>query len=377
MDKERVKAKDDDSGKLRSETEYAIEIARVPTAELFAGMPDTFGATWAWDASRSSPPPEEIAEVLGGVASWADVFPESTCAEILSLMEGRPGTIRGGNLDVLVRHLPMRIDITGDTALRLTLPAEFLDAWPTCPAALAIPSRRRRLAEHERALDALANLYGAIALDDALSILRGLGLWDDARDTDFLEALEFRSHIRIDSATRVFDGVVYLSRFEPEYGLALKEAKALLRFVDGMSRWIPATAEALLGWSDPGYVEDTPINAAVMAWALEHTPPGDCESPRAMVAEACRQVRVSAAEDPYVELFDNDEDGREYWGPPPGFRDQFIASQRRWIVCGHNEIEMQEWGKTPEAQIWFARKRSEKASRKSGKKKNKKHGKRR
>lgn len=377
MDKEREKAKEDDSGKLRMETEYATEIVRVPTAELFAGMPAKFGADWEWEASQGSPTPEEIAEVLGSFASWAEVCPERTCKEFLSLVEGRPGTIHGGNLDIFLRHLPMRIDLAGDAALRLTLPAEFLDAWPTCAAAIVLPSRRRRLVEHERALDALANLYGAITLDDALAILRGFGLWDDERDSGFLDALEFRSHIRVDSATRVHDGLVYLSPFELDYGLSFKAAKELLRFVDGMSRWVPATAEGLLAWSDPDYVEDTPVNAAVMAWATENVAPGDDESPRAMVAEACRQVRVSPAEDLYIELFDNGEDGRGYWGPPPELRDQFIAFQRRWVICGHNEIEMEEWGKTPEAQAWLARHRSAKASRHSGKKKNKKHGKRR
>ena len=38
MDKERVKAEDGDSGKLRSETECATEIVRVPAAEPFASQ---------------------------------------------------------------------------------------------------------------------------------------------------------------------------------------------------------------------------------------------------------------------------------------------------------------------------------------------------
>ena len=373
------KDKEDDSGKLELKTEYRTEIVCVPTADLFASMPTKFREDWEWDGTQPAPTEQEIAELLDGIAGFAEILPAKRSGVLSAFMEGRAQPLTGIDLKFISHRLPMRIDSVGPGSVRLTLPAEILEAWPTSRAAASLPERLERLASLERSMDALANLYGAIRLDDARAILRGFGLWNDARDEPLLDRLELRTLYRTDDAAVFSDGIVYFSSYEGDDGLDLKEAKELLRFTDGFPRWIPATAEELLAWSDSGYVEDTPANAAVTVWTMENLVPDDPEAPRAMVGDACRTVRSAAAEDPYIDLFDADGDGEDDT-PPPALREQFIASQRRWVFCGNNEIGVEALGDTPEMKAWFSRHREGKVSRHTGKEKNKKskqHGKRR
>ena len=370
------KGKEDDLGKLDWRTGYRTEIVRVSTAELFASMPEAYRKHWEWDGSQLAPTEKEIADMLDCIAGFAEILPAKRSGVLPALMEGRVQPLTGKDLKFLSHRLPTRVDLVGLRSVQMTFPSEVLEAWPVSPTAASLPARLDRLALLERAMDALANLYGAIRLDDARAILRRFGLWDDDRDEPLLERLELRTIYRTDDAAVISDGIVYFSTYEGADGLDPKEAKALLRFTDGFPRWIPVTAEELLAWSDPGYVEDTPVNAAVMVWTMENLVPDDPEAPRAMVGDACRTVRSAASEDPYIDLFDADGDGEDDT-PPPALREQFIASQRRWILCGNSEIGVEALGGTPEMKAWFARHREEKAARHTGKKKHKKHGKRR
>lgn len=369
------KGKKDDFEKLDLETEYRTEIVRLPMSELFASMPEAYSADWEWDRTQQAPTPEDIAELLGAVARHAETMPEPSCGKLLALMDGCNGAMTGDEIDCVRLLFPLRVDSSGAGALRLTLPAELLDAWPSFPEKAGLPGRIQRLANLLRCMDAVANLYGAIRLEDALALLHGFGLWEDPRDLPLLDSLEMRSLERKNPGAFIHEGVVYLSCVTSSDGIRYKDARKLLRIVEGMPRWVPATAEELLAWSDPAYVEDTPANAAVMIWTMENFGADDPVSPRELVAEASLRVRASAEADPYIALFDEGYDG-EYGGPPPGLRDQFVAAQRRWIGCGRNESEVLEWEASPEGQAWSARRKAENASRKAGKK-NKKHGKRR
>lgn len=366
------KGKEDDFGKLDPAAEYRTEVVRLPMAELFATMPEAYRAEWEWDGMQQAPSPEEIADLLRGVARHAEAMQETSSGRLLALMDGRAGSMTVDEIDLVRLLVPLRVDFAGADAVRLTVPAELLDAWPSFPAKAELPERIRRLGELLRCMDAFANLYGAILLEDALTLLRGFGLWDDERDLPLLDALELRSLERENPGASIHEGVVYFSCVVSPDGIRYKDARNLLRLVDGMPRWVPATADGLLAWSDPTYVEDTPANAAVTVWTMENFDMDGSTSPRELVGEACRQVRVSAKADPYIALFDEDGDDGEYDGPPPGLRDQFVAAQRRWLACGRNESELMEWEASPEGQAWFARRRAEKAA-----KKNKKHGKRR
>lgn len=366
------KGKEDDFGKLDPETEYRTEIVRLPMSELFASMPETYCADWEWDGTQQTPTPADVAELLGAVARHAETMPEPSCGKLLALMDGRAMPMTGDEIDVVRLFFPLRVDFAGADALRLTVPAELLDAWPSFPGKEGLPGRIRHLAELLRCMDACANLYGAILLEDALALLHGFGLWDDVRDLPLLDSLELRSLERKNPGAFIHEGMVYLSCVTSSDGLLYKDARNLIRSVEGMPRWVPSTAEELLAWSDPAYVEDTPANAAVMVWTMENFGPDTPASPRELVAETCLQVRASAKADPYIALFDVEDGDGEYGGPPPGLRDQFVAAQRRWIACGHNESEVLEWEASPEGQAWFARRKAEKAG-----KKDKKHGKRR
>lgn len=371
--------KEDDFEKLDPAKEYRTEIVRVPMEELFAAMPEAFRAQWEWDGTQQAPTPKEVAELLDGVVRHAETLPEASCGKLLALMEGRGVTQAVENLDLAGLLMPLRVDFVGDDALRLTLSTELLDAWPSFPGRAALPERIRHLAGLLRSMDALANLYGAISLEDALPILRGLELWDDERDLPVLDQLELRSVSREDPGAYVHDGVVYMPYASTPDGLLFKQARQLLKFLDGLPRWVPATAEELLAWSDPDHVEDTPANAAVTVWVMETIGPYDPATVREMVADASLQIRSGADGDPYIALFDDHGDDDGSAGPPPGLRDQFIASQRRWILCGHNAMEIGQLGDSPEVQAWFARHEKQKTGpKRNNKKKNrKKHGKRR
>ncbi len=371
--------KEDDFERLDPNKEYRTEIVRVPMAELFAAMPEAYRADWVWNGAQQAPTPEEVADLLDGVVRHAETLPEPSCGTLLALMEGRGVALAVENLVFVRLLMPMRVDSAGEGSLRLTLPAELLDAWPSFPGRAALPERIRHLAGLLRSMDALANLYGAISLEDALPILRGLGLWDDERDLPFMDQLELRSVSREDPGAYVHDGVVYMPYASIPDGLLFKQARQLLKFLDGLPRWVPATADELLAWSDPDHIEDTPANAAVAVWALENTGPCDPATVREMVADASLQIRSGADGDPYIALFDDHGDDDESAGPPPGLRDQFIASQRRWILCGHNSMEIGQLGDSPEVQAWFARHEKQKTGpKRNNKKKNrKKHGKRR
>ena len=188
MDK--YKDREDDLGNLDWRTEYRTEIVRVPTAELFASMPEAYRKHWEWDGTQQAPTEKEIADMLDCIAGFAEILPAKRSGGLSSLMEGRAQLRTGKDLVFVSHRLPTRVDLVGLRSVQMTFPSEVLEAWPVSRTAASLPERLDRLALLERAMDALANLYGAIRLDDARAILRRFGLWDDERDEPLLERPE-------------------------------------------------------------------------------------------------------------------------------------------------------------------------------------------
>lgn len=378
---------------LDPKTTYRVTVVRAPLAPLLEAGDDEAWGNWEedWPTCRewlSRPPtPEELSYGMEPLVNILVTLEADWLRPLLDILEGRDFEATGRDIEGLRGFFPMALEPDGDGALRLLAPDAFLDAWPHNPRAAALHGNIDRLETVQRCMEAFANLYGAIRLDDALSILRGWGLWDDTLESGWRATVERRIRFCGMFRTVFSDGVLYMALalgpgFRPR--LTEKLAKDLLRETGGIPRWLPPSAEAFLEWADPDHFEDTPAAAGVMSYGLSLAAPHLAGEVHHRVALAAADIRSNVADlDPdQPSIFGNGDDdgdgddtpvGDAPFAPDPlvrpklGFGDdglsdallwQFTDEQRRWLFNGHTLAEFREWLLTPEGQAWDAAKRA-------------------